>query len=114
MRVLGLKFLCAASACLRQRHRAHVCTFLLTVSVKKQRNTHLCLCNHESEFKSEQGGGGSGLLMQRSDSTVIQSRISMLIATGPHQEFHKLYSTPVEVCVTEREDRGVLRGFGFH
>lgn len=107
MRVLGLKFLCAASACLRQRHRAHVCTFLLTVSVKKQRNTRLCLCNHESEFKSEQGGGGSGLLMQRSDSTVIQSRISMLIATGPHQEFHKLYSTPVEVCVTER-------GFGFH
>lgn len=74
----------------------------------------LCLCNHESEFKSEQDGGGSGLLMQRSDSTVIQSRISMLIATGPHQELYKLYSTPVEVCVTEREDRGVLRGFGFH
>lgn len=106
MRVLGLKFLCAASACLRQRHRAHVCTFLLTVSVKKQRNTRLCLWNHESEFKSEQGGGGSGLLMQRSDSTVIQSRISMLIATGPHQEFHKLYSTPVEVCVWQREALG--------
>lgn len=34
MRVLGLKFLCAVSACSRQRHRAHVCTFLLTVSVK--------------------------------------------------------------------------------